>query len=239
MLTQLLCAPLPPAAGSRWSTSTIHDKLRAMVSKRKDIPWGELGDLRGELFEWLVAQNLADAKDAPMKAVFKLHSGRLPRGSLTRAVTAALMEIESFVAAGDRADGRALEKVKDLDTERAQLMVDDSLEREADRAIRGLIPTIWHIERLTAKISEKRVARARAQRLAPDDKKVEALEDLVVGRLVLLERQARLLRRAFLKLNPAVARDGLTLSGCRRLEKRLRRNLQAAGFPPTKPARRS
>lgn len=210
-----------------------------MVTKPKDVPWGELAELKGDLFEWLVAQKLANPKDTPLKAVFKLHSGLQPRGRLTAAVVDALMEIELFVAAGHRADGEALAKVKDLPADLAKLMVDDSLEREANRAIRGLLPTIRHIGRLTEKIASKRADRARAQRLAAVDPRIETLESLMLGRITQLERHARSLHRVFLEVSPSVPRDELTLSGCRRLEKRLRRNLLAAGFPATTPARRS
>jgi hypothetical protein len=209
-----------------------------MVTKAKGVPWDELADLRDDLFEWLVAQKLVSAKDPPLKAVFKLQGASPPRGRLTTTVVRALMEIELFIAAGHRADGKALSKVKDLPPDQAKLMVDDSLEREADRAIRGLLPTIQHIERLTEKIGDKRTARARAQRAAAVDPEVETLEGLMLGRLVLLERQARALHKVFLKLNPSITRDGLTLSGCRRLEKRLRRALQEAGFPASTSARR-
>lgn len=212
-----------------------------MVTKPKDVPWGDLNDLRGDLFEWLVAQKLASVEDSPLKAVLKLRSSAPPPEGLTAAVADALMELELFIAAGDRADGKALSKMKQggLSEDDAKLMVDDSLEREADRAIRGLLPTIHHIELLNEKIANTRAARARVQRLAAADQRVEALEARMLLRITQLETLARSLHRLFRKLNPSVSRDTLTLSGYQRLEKRLRLKLEAAGFPGTELSRRA
>ncbi len=208
-----------------------------MATKPRPVPWEELNDLRYDLFEWLVAQRLVKAKEQPLAAAFKLQSSPRALSKLNAAVVETLLEVELFAGARNRADGDT-KRLKELPSDLRGLFFDDRVEREADHAIRALLPSIRHIERLLEQTSGRRSKRALTARLPAKDEGTEDLETVVLTLAGMLGRQARLLHRVFLELHPSVPPDELTLMGYRRLERRIRKRLLDAGFPAEKRSRR-
>jgi hypothetical protein len=208
-----------------------------MATKPQPVPWEELNDLRFDLFEWLVGQKLAKPKEKPLAAVFRLQSKPRLLSRLNAAVIEALLEVELFAGAQNRAD-RDTKRLKELPNDLRELFFEDRVEREADNAIRALVPSIRHIERLLGKTAERRAKRATAMRFGAKDEATGDLETVVGYLAKLLERQAQLLHRVFLQLNPSIPSDELALMGYRRLERRIRKQLRDVGFPEEKRKRR-
>ncbi|HEX2874622.1 MAG TPA: hypothetical protein VHP33_25385 [Polyangiaceae bacterium] len=213
------------------------DRLCRMATKPQPVPWEELNDLRFDLFEWLVEQRLAKPKEKPLAAAFKLQSNPQALSKLNAVVVEALLEVELFAGARNRADGDT-KRLKELPDDVRELFFDDRVEREADQAMRALLPSIRHIERLLGKTAERRAKRARAVRLAAKDAQTDDLETVVQHLAQLVGRQARLMHRVFLELHPSVPPEDLTLMGYRRLERRIRKRLRDVGFPAEKRSRR-
>lgn len=208
-----------------------------MATKPQPVPWEELNDLRFDLFEWLVAQKLAKPREKPLAAALKLQSAPRALSKLNAVVVEALLEVELFAGAQNRADHDTT-RLDELPKDIRELFFDDGIERETDRAIRALLPSIRHIERLLAKTAERRAKRARAARLSDKDAETDDLEVVALELAGALSRQTRLLHRVFLDLHSSIPPDELTLMGYRRLERRTRKRLRDAGFPTDKRKRR-
>ena len=209
------------------------DKLRGMATKPQPVPWGELNDLRYDLFEWLVEQRLAKPKENPLRAALRLQSNAPALGKLTATVVEALLEVELFDGARSRAKGNT-KRLDELPDGHRELFFDDRPERETDRAIRALLPSIRHIERLLGQTSERRAQRARVARLQAKDASTEDLETVLLDLTGFLKRHARLLHHVFLELHQSIPSEEITLMGFRRLERRVRKRLLYAGFPVEK-----
>lgn len=173
------------------------DRLCIMATKPQPVPWEELNDLRFDLFEWLVEQRLANPQEKPIAAAFKLQSDPRALSKLNAEVVEALLEVELFAGARNRADGDT-KRLKELPEHVRELFFDDRVEREADQAMRALLPSIRHFERLLGKTAERRAKRARAVRLATKDAETDDLETVVQSLARLVGRQARLMHRVFL-----------------------------------------
>lgn len=204
-----------------------------MATKPQSVPWEELNDLRFDLFEWLVEQRLAKAKEQPLTAALKLQSNPRALSKLNATVVEALLEVEQFAGAQNRADADT-KRLQELPTDLRELFFDDRVERETDHAIRALLPAVRHIERLLGKTSTRRAQRARVARVPANDTQADDLEAAMSSLTEMLERHVRLLHRVFLELHPSIPPDGLTLMGYRRLERRIRKRLRDAGFPAKK-----
>src|SRR5690348_12342439 len=87
-----------------WQVARDYGRLRCMATKPQAVDWGDLIDLEQELFQWLVARELVSSRDRPLKAVLKLRSRSEELEPVASAVADAVYEIETFVAAGRRAD---------------------------------------------------------------------------------------------------------------------------------------
>lgn len=213
------------------------DRLCVMATKPQPVPWAELNDLRFDLFEWLVEQKLAKAKEKPIAAAFRLQSDPRALSKLNAIVVEALVEVELFAGAQNRADGDT-KRLTELPKDVRALFFDDGVERETDGAIRALLPSIRHIERLLGKTAERRAQRARAARVPGKDAETDDLQVVALELAASLRRQARLLHRVFLDLHPSIPPDELALMGYRRFERRIRKRLREAGFPAENPKRR-
>ena len=71
-----------------------------MATKPQPVPWEELNDLRFDLFEWLVDQKLAKAKEKPIAVAFKLQSDpralSSDRRHLARSVIGGVLHIRTL-----------------------------------------------------------------------------------------------------------------------------------------------
>ena len=216
-------------------TLPSHDRLRRMATKPKDINWGELNALEKELVEWLEARNLVGPDDGELTLVLKLQTDPKRHGPVVSAVVQVIYEIELYRAAHSRISGENIipkdAKLTEEERKAVLFVMDDSVERDAHRAIRGLRGTLSHIGRLVGQVAERHVERANVMRFAPDQKAIDARHELVLGFLAGLAVDARKLHQAFLLLSPSMRGEPLSLAGGEQFVKRLRSQLADAGYP--------
>jgi hypothetical protein len=87
-------------------------------------------------------------------------------------------------------------------------------------------------------IAELQAARGEAMGFAPNREPIQRKHARVIRALEQLQEDVRNLHQAFLLLSPSMQHEELTLSGARRLEKRVRRALAAAGYSNPETAQR-
>jgi hypothetical protein len=204
-----------------------------MVTRAKDADWGELIDFENELRDWLAARGVTAPEEDALSAAVRVHRPEHSVDPVICAVTDAIYQIATFIGAGERKKPDKIAKrlvEAGLDPDAAKIMTDDSVEREIDRAIRGLTPTLEHIRRRVSQIVERRLARAKVRREQPNLGEVDILCDAVVQRVDEIKRHVDALHTQFLWLAPCMAHEEVTLSGCRRFEKQLRESLRKAGY---------
>lgn len=213
-----------------WQVARGYGRLRRMATKPREVDWGGLIDLKQELFQWLVERKLISSQDRPLRAILKLRCRLDELEPVPSAVTEALYQIETFIAAGRRADKEEVLQGSGLDPETIKLLTDDSVERETDRSIRRLLSKFAHLERLFERIGSLQLARAKALGFAPDVERIERLQASAAALCKKCRRDGDDLHRALLCLAPSMDHEELTLSGCRQFEKRVRRELADAGY---------
>ena len=156
-----------------------------MATKPKDINWEALNALKTELVAWLEARNLVGPDDDEFTLALKLLAEPKRHGPVVLAVARALYRMEMFRGASSRLSGENIipKEAKFTEDERKSLalVMDDSDDRKADGAIRGLRWKLARIEALVERVAELQVKRAEAQRMVPDQKAIDAWHELALG----------------------------------------------------------
>lgn len=209
-----------------------------MATKARDVDWGELNDFKDELFDWLAERQLVEEDESSLSAVIALHRQPESLDPLVSRVVMVILKIEDFIGASRRADlaDRAqMVKKAGADAEAVALFLDDTMEREADGAIRAIMPKLQHIRRLTDRIAERKVKRERARRQR-NPENIDFSHDEVLQQLQKVEAALTALHLAFLRMNPCIQHEELTLSGGRAFERRMRQFLEEGGYraPPAR-----
>lgn len=206
-----------------------------MATKPEPVPWPDVVDLVDELFDWLVASGHAAKKDDPLTAVWRILGTLGTDDSLPSRVAQAIHDLELYRGAGRREDELTRTMGSTFTESVRELLFDDSIEREADRDIRGLFPRFQKIRRLFIEIAERKERRDALLPLAPafveagaSRRQVEL--DIVLVRLNVVMDATNQLYEDFEKFNPAATEYPLTLSGWREFEKQVRTDLGALGF---------
>ncbi|MFZ5893262.1 MAG: hypothetical protein ACOY0T_19540 [Myxococcota bacterium] len=202
-----------------------------MATKARDVDWGELIDFESELFDWLAERQLVKPGERSLSAVIALHQQPKSFDPLVSNVVTVILKIEEFIGAGRRADqadrARLLAKAGS-DARAVGLFLDDTLERQADGAIRAFMPKLEHIRRLTESIAARKEERFSAMR--QDPKRIDFSHDEVLQRLEKVEEEVMALHLAFLRMNPCIQHEELTLTGGRAFQRRMREFLDRAGY---------
>jgi len=195
-----------------------------MPTPPQPVPWPEVADIEGDLFEWLaerghVRMEVGKPKERPLSVATRMLGAdagdETPEDkSRARRVARALFDLELF-RGGDRADaGR--HKFPEL---------------EADRSLRGLQPTMRHIQRLVRKSQKPALQRMDQSDLLPEVKqqgreKLKAEYAAWNERLELMIGELAELHEKFLVLCPSVPQRPQTLSGWQALKKELKASLE-------------
>ena len=175
-----------------------------MATKARDVDWGELNDFKNELFDWLAERQLGEEDESSLSAVIALHQQPESLDPLVSRVVMVILKIEDFIGASRRADladrARMVKQAGD-DANALALFWDDTMEREADGAIRAIMPKLQHIRRLTDRIAERKVERERVRR-QPSPENIDFSHDEVLQQLQKVEEALTALHLAFLRMNP-------------------------------------
>ncbi|HKO52271.1 MAG TPA: hypothetical protein VJV79_31400 [Polyangiaceae bacterium] len=212
-----------------------------MATKPKEVPCDEVNDCSDELRGWLVSRNLAGPKVSALKASFDVLATYRDESRLENVVACCLYEVEMFLAAAHRRDAevktRRLERLSDADR---SLLYDDGPEVETDKAIRAFDPKLAHLQRLIRRVATRKVQRAKLKGFnaeVTDDTAIETefLESRAIEQIESIRRKLTFVLEAFQIMCPALPEDEVTLSGWRKLERSVRKRLQAVGYEPTVP----
>jgi hypothetical protein len=212
--------------------------LRHMPTKARDVPWPEVADLSDDLFEWFVKHQKLPAKVARQRGRLELCADFLAKDgveeTLPYRIVSAIVDLERYRGAGRRAELSKTEQR--LTAQQRQVLVDDSLERRADNAIRALRPRLAEIRRLILQVGERNDQRNALFPWTPSvvaaNRRTNQTALARVRREVdAMTGSAESLRDSFAAFNPAATDEPLTLAGWHRLKRRIQKDLLAAGFP--------
>jgi hypothetical protein len=205
-----------------------------MPTPTKPVPWPDVSDLMGDLFEFLAAhEGLSKAEAAATKPlalaarVLLRETGR----SKARVVARSLYRLEKYWIAGHRAESGAA----DLSASERNLQFNDEPEREAEEVLRNFVDRFDHFRRLLGGVMERNVKRAAAKGKADE---VEQAHALVLESLDRLYEEHRQLTNRYAGINAARTEFPLTLSGWWAFGAQLAAELTSAGVPTPPPERK-
>jgi hypothetical protein len=206
-----------------------------MATKPKPVPWEDVVDLCGDLFEWLVENGHASKGDYRATAAGHTLAKAAPGDALVRAVAHSLLILDGYVSAGKRQDMPGLFANSRIPKNVQELLFSDAIEEEADRDIRDLSPRLAQIRRLIGKIAERNTRRQvlshHTLSLCEEDRKrKQAILEGVLAGLQRVEEATKELYRSFQQFNPAATRYPLTLAGWLQFKKEIRGDLTKLGF---------
>lgn len=202
-----------------------------MATKAKPVPWEQVVDVCADLFDWLVAEGLADAKEPHATAAVRILTES--RGELSTGVANALVRVELYRSADKLSDVRSLLGSGSRQEIHA-LLLDYSLEQQAEGDVRALAPRLAEIRRLIAKIENRKARRAEVFGAVPlseaDLQRQQAKLESVLADVQAVGDAAQSLLHSFREFSPLTTEYPLTLAGWKQFEMAIRAELSRLGF---------
>lgn len=202
-----------------------------MATKAKPVPWEEVVDLCGDLFGWLVAEGLADAKEPHVTAAVRILT--MSPTDLVAGVAYALARVEVYRSTDRLNDAQRLLDAG-MRQEVHELLFDYSIEQQAERDVRALSSRFAEIGRLIGKIEARKVRRAALHAEGPlsdaDLQHQRAKLENVLARLQAVGDATQSLLQSFRQFSPLTTEYPLTSAGWKQFDKAIRAELSNLGF---------
>lgn len=205
-----------------------------MATKPKPVPWEDVVDACGDLFEWLVANGHARKGEFVLSAALRVLAESGPDRVLAFSVARALMRLELYRNADRSNDARALFAGSRMAQEIKELIFDYSIEQKGERDIRALSPRLAEIRRLIGKIEDRKIRRQALSPGAPlsdaDRQYQQSTLKRVLASLNAAGQAMEDLLQSYRQFSPAMTDYPLTFAGWKKFETAVRAELTKLGF---------